>query len=45
MAAAVITTTGQTTASKFTAVTQNISGAREAIRIESLRWSTHAERN
>jgi hypothetical protein len=45
LAAAVITTTGQTTASKFTAVTQNISGARDAIRIELLRWSTDAERD
>ena len=45
--AAVVATgqTGQTAASKFTAVTQNISGAREAIRIELLRWSTDAERD
>jgi hypothetical protein len=42
---AAMVTTGQTSASRFTAVTQNVSGAREAIRIELLRWSTDAERD
>jgi hypothetical protein len=37
--------TAQTPGVRYTATTDSVSGAREAIRIDVLRWSTDAERN